>query len=257
VSNSTRTRTHGTLPAPVRVATKRVPKKAPAAAPRRAPLRHAVSGRPAARATKARPTGLRVAFRAGNPRGRMLFMLGLTALVFTAIIVRVVWLQTGGSDTLVAAGRAQRVSESVLHAQRGTIFARDGGELAVSVPSSSIFVNPQLVSSPDTTVSMLASMLGLDAAKQAKLLASLRAKDKSFIYVARQVDDQTADAVMALNLAGVDRLREDKRTMPSGEVGRSVLGRTDVDGYCSAGLEMQFDSLVSGTVVVRVRELDA
>jgi len=187
----------------------------------------------------------------------MLFMLALIALIFFAIIVRVVWLQTGGSDTLRAAGRAQRVSESVLHAQRGTIFARDGGELAVSVPSSSIFVNPQLVSDPETTVSMLSAMLGLDATKQAKLLASLKAKDKSFVYVARQIDDQTADAVMTLNLAGVDRLREDKRTMPSGEVGRSVLGRTDVDGNGTAGLEMQFDSLLTGTDGERVREHDA
>lgn len=187
----------------------------------------------------------------------MLFMLALIALIFFAIIVRVVWLQTGGSDTLRAAGRAQRVSESVLHAQRGTIFARDGGELAVSVPSSSIFVNPQLVSDPETTVSMLSAMLGLDATKQAKLLASLKAKDKSFVYVTRQIDDQTADAVMALNLAGVDRLREDKRTMPSGEVGRSVLGRTDVDGNGTAGLEMQFDSLLTGTDGERVREHDA
>jgi len=204
-----------------------------------------------------KPATIRLTFRAGNPRARMLFVLGLTAVVFLAVIGRVVFLQTVGSDTLVAAGRAQRVSESVLHAQRGTIFARDGGELAISVPSSTIFVNPQLITDPQATLGVLSSVLGLDATKQAKLLAAMTAKDKSFVYVARQIDDTTADAVMALNLAGVDRVREDKRTMPSGEVGRSVLGRTDIDGNGTAGLEMQFDNLLTGTDGERVREHDS
>ena len=96
-------------------------------------------------------------------------------------------------------------------------------------------------------------MFGLDADKQQKLLEAFTLKDKSFVYVARQVDDETANAVMALNLAGVDVIREDKRTMPSGEVGRSVLGRTNIDSEGIAGLEKQYDELLKGTNGERVR----
>jgi cell division protein FtsI/penicillin-binding protein 2 len=181
----------------------------------------------------------------------------VSMLLFLAVIARVAYLQTVGSDSLLAAGRAQRVSESVLHAQRGTIFARDGGELAISVPSSTIFANPKLVTDPTGVASVLASMLGLDAEREQSLLQAFTAKEKGFVYVARQVDDETADAVMALDLAGVDVMREDKRTMPSGEVGRSVLGRTNIDGEGIAGLEMQFDELLKGVDGERVREHDA
>jgi cell division protein FtsI (penicillin-binding protein 3) len=206
---------------------------------------------------KRRSAGIHMTFRAGNTRKRMLFTLVMTAVLFIAVVGRVVFLQTVGGDTLVAAGRAQRVSESVLHAQRGTIFARDGGELALSVPSTTVFVNPQLITDTRGTVKVLATMLRLDTAKQRALIKAIDAKDKSFVYVARQVDDETATAVMALNLAGVDTLREDKRTMPSGEVGRSILGRTDIDGIGTAGLEMQFNSLLTGTDGERVREHDS
>jgi cell division protein FtsI (penicillin-binding protein 3) len=191
-------------------------------------------------------------------RKRLVFVFVASAVLFGAVVARVVYLQTVGGATLVEAGRAQRVTESILHAQRGTIFARDGGELVLSVPSSSIAANPTRVTDPQATVRVLGSMLGLPADKQQKLLAAFEAKDKSFVYVARQIDDSVANAVMALNLSGIDALREDKRTMPSGEVGRSILGRTETfGGKGTAGLELQYNDILSGKDGERVREHDS
>lgn len=205
-----------------------------------------------------RQSTIRVTFRAGDTRKRLIFVFIASAVLFGSVVARVVYLQTVGSDTLVEAGRAQRVTESILFAQRGTIFARDGGELVLSVPSSSVYVNPKLVTDPQGTVTVLSSMLGLSSDRQQKLLGSLEAKEKSFVYVSRQIDDDVAAAVMALNLPGVDVLREDKRTMPSGEVGRSVLGRTETfGGKGTAGLEMQYNDILSGKDGERVREHDA
>ncbi len=184
-------------------------------------------------------------------------MFVISTLMFVAVIARVVFLQTAGSDSLLAAGKAQRVTESVLNAQRGTIFARDGGELALSVPSSTVYADPKLVTDPAGAASVLGSMLGLTAEKQHALELAFTAKDKSFVYVARQVDDDVANSVMALNLAGIDVIREDKRIMPSGEVGRSVLGLTNIDGEGIAGLEKQYDALLKGQDGERVREHDA
>ena len=38
-------------------------------------------------------------------------------------------------------------------------------------------------------------------------------------------------------------LHENKRIMPSGEVGRSVLGLTDIDGVGLAGIELQYNEI--------------
>ncbi|MEQ1701027.1 MAG: penicillin-binding protein 2, partial [Ilumatobacteraceae bacterium] len=150
-----------------------------------------------------------------------------------------------------------RVSEAVLHAPRGTIFARDGGELVLSVPSSTIIANPKLVTDPTGVASTLGMMLQLTPEKQQSLLEAFTVKEKSFVYIVRQIDDDLAESVMALDLAGVDLLREDKRIMPSGAVGRSLLGRTDIDGIGIAGLELQYNEQLTGTDGERVREHDA
>jgi len=199
---------------------------------------------------------LRLGFRSGNTRRRLLTVLVVTLLLFAAVVGRVVLLQTTGSDALRAAGKAQRTSESVLHARRGTIFARDGGELALSVPSTTIIANPKLVTDAAGTVTVLSSMLQLGTEKQKSLYQAFLDKKKSFVYIARQVDDELAAAVLALNLPGVDSIQEDERIMPSGEVGRSILGRTDIDGVGIAGIELQYNDLLTGTNGERIREHD-
>ncbi|MGB8860687.1 MAG: penicillin-binding protein 2, partial [Ilumatobacteraceae bacterium] len=203
------------------------------------------------------PAGYTMTFRAGEPRRRLVAVFIISVLLFGAVVARVAFLQTAGSDSLVAAGKAQRTSEAVLHAPRGTIFARDGGELVMSVPSSTLIANPKLVTDPTGVMSVLTTMLQLAPEKQQSLLEAFTAKEKNFVYIARQIDDELADSVMALNLGGIDRLREDKRIMPSGEVGRSLLGRTDIDGNGTAGVELLYDEQLTGVDGERVREHDA
>ena len=65
----------------------------------------------------------------------------------------------------------------------------------------------------------------------------MAAKDRGFVYVARQVDDVLAEQLAALELAGVSIYREDRRILPGGDTARSVIGRTDIDGVGTAGLE--------------------
>lgn len=195
-------------------------------------------------------------FRPGNSRRRLQVVFVVSMLMFVAVIAQVVRLQTTGRDALVAAGRAQRVTESVLVAERGTIFARDGGELALSVSSSTLYANPKLIRDPAGTASLLATMLHLSTEKQQSLTDAFIAKEKSFVYVARQIDDDLADTVLALELPGLAVLHENKRIMPSGFVGRSVLGLTDIDGVGLAGVELQYNELLTGRNGELVREHD-
>lgn len=195
-------------------------------------------------------------FRSGDPRRRLQVVFVVSMLLFLAVIGRVVILQTAGSEALLAAGKAQRVSESVLVAERGTIFARDGGELALSVASSTLWANPKLVVDPAGAATLLATMLHLTAQKQQSLLEAFTTKEKSFVYIIRQIDEDLAATVLALDLPGVAMLHENKRIMPSGEVGRSVLGITNIDGVGLAGVELQYNELLTGRDGERVREHD-
>ena len=195
-------------------------------------------------------------FKAGQSRRRLLAVFIITVAMFGVVIGRVVMLQTTSSDTLRAAGRDQRTTERILRATRGVIFDRNGDELALSVPATTIIANPKLVTDPAGTVATLAGVLGLSPEKQQTLLDAFAAKDKSFVYVARQVDDGVASTVAALALNGIDGIAEDRRTMPGGEVGQSVIGRTDIDGVGIGGIEKQFDAVLTGTDGELTREHD-
>ncbi|MFM2071591.1 MAG: peptidoglycan synthetase FtsI [Actinomycetota bacterium] len=186
----------------------------------------------------------------------MLAVFIVTAVLFTVVVVRVVMLQTTSADSLLAAGRDQRTSERVLKASRGVIFDRNGDELALSIPATTIIANPKLVTDPAATVATLSQVLDLTSAKQKALFDAFTAKDKSFVYVARQIDDSTAAAVMALSLNGIDGIAEDRRTMPGGSVGQSVIGRTDIDGVGTGGIEKQYDAVLTGTDGELTREHD-
>ena len=195
-------------------------------------------------------------FKAGDTRRRMRIMFVVSAALLVAVLGRVVYLQTARSATLVAAGTAQRTSETVLKAGRGTIFDRTGAEMAISVPRTTLFANPKLVSDAAGTANVLATVLGLSSERQQALQDAFTTKEKTFVYVARQVDETLASSVSALKLPGIDSYEEDQRVLPSG-VGSSVVGQTDIDGHGTAGLEKQFDNVLTGTDGQRVREHDS
>jgi len=176
-------------------------------------------------------------FTAGSTHKRLIIVLLVVALVFGYVLVHVAQLQTVDAETYTRAGTSQRTQDAVLHASRGVIFDRNGDELALSVPATTIFVNPKLVGDPAGTAAALATMLGLSPDKQQSLAVAIANKDKSFVYVARQIDDQKAAAVTALKLAGVDSYRESSRVIPGGDLAKSVIGRTNTDGMGTAGLD--------------------
>ncbi len=167
-------------------------------------------------------------------------------IILAAVLVRVALLQTVDGDTLRNAASQQWTRDRTLVAQRGAIFDRNGDELALSVPASTVAVNPRQVEDPAGTAEMFARTLGLGAARQIELEAAMAAKDRGFVYVARQVDDAKARLLAALGLAGVTIYREDRRILPGGNTGRSVIGRTDIDGNGTAGLELQYDHVLRG-----------
>ena len=185
---------------------------------------------------------------------RLLF--AVSAVLCFAVIGRVTLLQTAQAEGLVAAGRAQRTSETTLQAERGTIFDRNGVELALSVPKKTIIANPKLVGDPVATASTLAQMLGLSDARQVALQVAFADRSKSFVYVTRQVEASMASTVLALKLPGIAAIEEDQRVLPSGDVGLAVVGRTDVDGVGTAGIEKAYDDELTGTDGQRVREHD-
>lgn len=165
------------------------------------------------------------------------------AIGFAAVLVRLVDVQGLSASRYAVVGDSQRLRTIDLAAQRGSILDRNGNALAVSVPRQTVWADPQMVTDPAGAARALAPVLGRP---EPELRAALT-NTSSFVYLARRVDDATADSVRRLKLPGVELLPEPTRVWPGGPVGDSVLGQVGSEGEGLSGLELQFQPVLAGT----------
>lgn len=194
--------------------------------------------------------------RGGALRSRTFVAHAAVGAVLVGLLLRVAWLQTTGAQAYRDAGAEQRTRSTTIRAERGSILDRTGLELAMPVPASTIFVDPREVTDPVGTARALAGILGLAPEREAELLARMQKEGSSFAYVARQVPEAMAAAVVALGLPGVASYPEQRRELTIGSL-RPLIGRTDPDGAGTAGLELQYDADLRGTDGRVVREVNA
>jgi cell division protein FtsI (penicillin-binding protein 3) len=190
--------------------------------------------------------------RPGDPRGRSLTLLIVFSLLFGAIVVRLGYVQVVGAERYVAYGEEQRIDPIALPAGRGTIFDREGNDLALSVPAKSIGADPSVLAAPSAAASQLSRTLGLDVKET---LAKLTGEGH-FVYLARQVDEDVASKVEKLNIPGVLVFDESRRLAPAGDLARSLLGSVDIDNVGVSGLELRYDDALAGTPGEYVIERD-
>jgi cell division protein FtsI (penicillin-binding protein 3) len=163
-------------------------------------------------------------------------------VLFTIVVGRLGQLQITGAEALADLGDAQTVRSVALPAARGSVFDRNGQDLALSVARRTVWADPRYVEDAAASAAALGPVLGLDPLE---LAGDLEA-DASFIYLARQVDETVAEAVEALALPGVHLLDEPSRFRPAGDLARSILGDVNVDNVGRSGLELQYDDVLTG-----------
>jgi cell division protein FtsI (penicillin-binding protein 3) len=249
--SSTTTERHGRSATHQKPSAKR---KSSRRAEHRTPMRRS-KGIRRSRVTAPPPEARASRFRPGSPRRRLIAALVVMSLVMLAIVARVAFLQTTEAETLRSAGADQWTRSYDIAAQRGTVFDRHGNELAMSVPAVSVSINPKLVENGSATIQLLDDLLELPDATTTELLDEIESKDSGFVYVARQADAAVGDQISSMRLAGVNVDRESRREMPGGDTGRSVIGRTNIDGEGIAGLELQYDDVLTGSGGSRSREV--
>ncbi len=141
-------------------------------------------------------------------------------------------------------GDARFLREMPIAVSRGTIFDRNGEPLAVSTPVASIWANPPEVLENEDRIPELAKALHVDADDLKQKIA--QRADKEFMYIARQLRPEDAQAIVDLKIPGIAAQREYRRYYPSGAVNSHILGFTNIDDHGQEGLELAFDEWLSG-----------
>ena len=187
---------------------------------------------------------------------RRLLGIGMGIIVLLGVlVVRVAQLQTWGRSSYLAESIDQRTRVNTLRASRGVIFDRNGNEIALSVPTTTIWADPRAIVDPVATTRALSVIIGLDPAAEAALLEKLSVKTSKFAYVSREMSKENAKAVLDLGLKGIYSYVEPARVIESG-VAEAVIGRTDPDGLGTSGLELQYNETLTGVDGTQVRQVD-
>jgi cell division protein FtsI (penicillin-binding protein 3) len=171
-------------------------------------------------------------------------VLGALALCGVALVVRAVYLQVIDQDFLEKQGDARILRTAKLSANRGMVLDRNGEALAVSTPVDTIWADPRKLAQVPQEFPRLAKALDRDPQWLARRVTS--SLDREFIYLVRHMRPQDAAKVKALDIPGVETMREYRRYYPAGEVTGHLLGFTNVDDVGQEGLELAFDQWLGG-----------
>ncbi len=181
-------------------------------------------------------------------KSRLWVLTAIIAAWFVGLSLRLYSLQVVDHDHYEQRARRQQRSELTLTPPRGTIFDARGRELALSIETRSVAADPSMIADSTLAASLLAEVLPGDRASIAKALSR---RDRSFVWVARQLPANQVEAVRALDIEGISFPKESKRAYPLGRLAGSVLGFMGVDPTGLAGLELAYDERVAGRAVKR------
>jgi cell division protein FtsI (penicillin-binding protein 3) len=167
--------------------------------------------------------------------------------------------QVQGADAAALAQRGvdQRVRHETIEPKRGTIYDRDGIELAITVYGSSLIADPMLIEDPVAAATVLAPMVG---ANFADLVVKLDG-DGRYVAVVRGLEKAEAEAFSAAideaGLKGFTLVEEQLRVYPAGGLAAPVIGLTKRDdGSGIEGIEAIMDGALAGRPGSRVVERD-
>ncbi len=179
----------------------------------------------------------------GRTAASRLLMVGCLALIWlAAVCARLGYLQLFQHSEYLA--RAQRQQQRVIEItpKRGSIFDRNMHPLAMSIPVDSAFAVPSEIADQQLAARLLSGVLGAPR----DVLETKLGSSRTFVWIARKLPPDKAEAVAALNLKGIYFQKEIQRIYPKRDLAAHVLGFVDLDEKGLGGIEHELDSQIRG-----------
>ena len=158
------------------------------------------------------------------------------------ILARAYQLQILEQDRLKAIARGGYLGTIKLPPKRGTIYDREGHELALSVEVASVYAHPKRIKNKSQAAGKLSRVLN---GSRGDFLSSLNRKSP-FVWIKRKVVPDQARKVLELGLEGVGVTTETRRYYPGKEIAAHLVGFTGTDNQGLEGIEKKYDDFLRG-----------
>jgi NAD+ synthetase len=189
---------------------------------------------------------------------------------FGTVFLRLIWLQVIQNEELARRAANQVTGKVTKYSPRGAILDCNGEELAVSIMSKSLYVDPVEMQDnptkkgekPERDVKRLAADLlaGVLQMKADELYSDFTTEAR-FIWLKRTMEPKEAAEVERIirenKLPGLHFLEESKRYYTKKSMAAQVLGFVGTDDNGLSGIELALDSVVKGAETQQQEVVDA
>jgi cell division protein FtsI (penicillin-binding protein 3) len=191
-----------------------------------------------------------------------LLLVGLVFVVaWVAIGYRLFDLQGAQAQGLAEVGFDQRIRQATIDAHRGTIYDRDGVELAMTIDGWNVVADPSMLDDPKAVAAVLAPFSDASWEELTETLETGFAEGRRYAEISMAIDTKRKDEIKAVveesGLVGIFYRDQPIRVYPAGDIAAQVVGltRTD-DGAGLEGLEHTFNSELEGDAGSMIVERD-
>jgi stage V sporulation protein D (sporulation-specific penicillin-binding protein) len=192
---------------------------------------------------------------------RMLLLMSIFTLIMIALLGKVFWIQVINGEWYRQKAFEQQNRDREISASRGTIFDRNGKELAISASVEMITVNPVELRKSYQDINALsyefAEILGMDTNQVLKKLN----KASRYEVIKRRVDKEVSDKIRKIRkdkkLGGINIDEDNKRYYPNRNLASHIVGFTGEDNQGLAGIELMMEQYLRGVPGKILSEVDA
>ena len=167
---------------------------------------------------------------------------GFILLLFCGVIGKLYLVQILQYQKFFNLKEKQYIQTIEIKPKRGTIYDCQGRELVLTIDVESLCAFPRQIENKPEAAARIARIINADAGEIRNKLES----DKYFVWLARKLDVEKARELKALNLKGIDFIKEGKRFYPDGVLANQVLGYVGLDNDGLTGVEKYFDEYIKG-----------
>jgi len=171
-------------------------------------------------------------------------------IVFFLLLVRLAFLQFVQGSELKEAANRQQTTNRIISAKRGNIYDSTGKLLAASAKVDTVSINPSRIDKEDKekVAKAFSTIFELDYNEMLEKVNS----ESSLETIIKKVEQDKIDELenwMETNemYSGINIDEDVKRYYPYGNLASNLIGFCNIDNVGQEGLELKWDSVLSGT----------
>ena len=201
--------------------------------------------------------------RISRLRRKLLVASALAVLLLLALLVNLYYVSIVKGPEYARMAQRQWQSSLSLKAERGKILDRNGSVLAESYTTYMVCVNPQAITEEadrERIANILSTLLNVNYETIIAKMTKINPKDGKY-YQQVKIKDQVESNVIAQLVTfqenrAISYYADVKRNYPEGNLFGQLLGFTNVDGDGQTGVELSYNSILSGVDGKQMAETD-